>query len=304
MSLMKPQHIQNIAELHSLLGLHGPEHPLISVINVETVKRSFEKKPASLIFDFYAIALKHNSGGKFTYGQEHYDVKEGIMFFLAPGQVFIPPAAAEEQMSGWALYVHPDFLWGTSLAGSIKRYEYFDYVVNEALFLSEKEEGIIVGVMQQIQMEYFTNIDKFSQDIIISQVETLLNYADRFYYRQFLTRKIESHQILDRLEAFLASYFNNADLITRGLPNVQYVSEKLNLSANYLSSLLRILTGRNLQQHIQDKMIEKAKEKIANTELSVSEISYKFGFEHPQSFSRMFKAKTGITPLAFRKAFN
>jgi AraC family transcriptional activator of pobA len=230
------------------------------------------------------------------------------MYFMAPGQVFGAGIISEEMrlspMSGWALYIHPDFLWNTPLAKSIKRYEYFDYSVNEALLLTEKEEATIIGILQNIQTEYHANMDKFSQDIIISQVEVFLNYADRFYHRQFLTRKIENHQILDRLEELLTNYFNNHDLLAKGLPTVQYIAEKLHLSPNYLSSLLKVLTGRNTQQHIQDKMIEKAKEKISTTELSVSEISYELGFDHPQSFSRLFKAKTGLSPLAFRHTFN
>jgi len=299
--------IQTIGELHHLMGLPRPEHPLISVINLETVKRA-GKMPANRVFDFYSIALKRHCDGNFKYGQHQYDVQEGVMYFMAPGQVFGSLIADDEtkpsRMSGWALYIHPDFLWNTPLAKSMKRYEYFDYSVNEALYLSEKEEAIIIGVMQNIQMEYFANTDKFSQDIIISMIEVLLNYADRFYHRQFLTRKIENHQILDRLEDILTAYFNNEDLLTMGLPSVQYIAEKLNISPNYLSSLLKVLTGRNTQQHIQDKMIDKAKERISTTELSVSEISYELGFEHPQSFSRLFKAKTGLSPLAFRQAFN
>jgi len=186
----------------------------------------------------------------------------------------------------------------------MKKYEYFDYAVNEALYLTEREEAIIIGLMQNIQTEYFANTDNFSQDIIISLVEVLLNYSDRFYHRQFLTRKIENHQILDRLEDILSGYFNSDELLIKGLPSVQHIAEKLNISPNYLSSLLKVLTGRNTQQHIQDKMIEKAKEKISTTELSVSEISFALGFEYPQSFSRLFKAKTGLSPLEFRHSFN
>ena len=207
-------------------------------------------------------------------------------------------------MSGWGLYIHPDFLWNTPLAQAIKKYEYFNYSVHEALHLSEREEGIIISLMRTIQTEYFANTDKFSQDIIISMTEVLLNYADRFYHRQFLTRKIENHDLLNRLEALLTRYFNAADLDTRGVPSVQFIAEELAISPNYLSSLLKVLTGRNTQQHIQDKMMEKAKEKIATTHLSVSEISYALGFEHPQSFSRLFKAKTGLSPLAFRHTCN
>ncbi len=309
MSATEPHRINSITEFHHIVGLPRPEHPLISVINLEEVKRSPEKMPASRILDFYTISLKRYCNGNFKYGQQQYEVQEGVMYFIAPGQVFSPPVKNEEEtkttkMSGWGLYIHPDFLWNTPLAKGIKKYEYFNYSVNEALYLSEKEEAVIISMMQNIQTEYFANTDKFSQDIIISMVEVLLNYADRFYHRQFLTRKMENHQMLDRLENLLTSYFNSTDLLTRGLPSVQYVAEKLNISPNYLSGLLKVLTGRNTQQHIQDKMIEKAKEKISSTELSVSEISYELGFEHPQSFSRLFKAKTGLSPLAFRHTFN
>jgi AraC family transcriptional activator of pobA len=299
--------VQTIGELHHLMNLPRPEHPLISVINLEEMKRS-GKMPANRMFDFYTISLKRHCDGNFKYGQQQYGAQDGIMYFMAPGQVFGQLIADEEtkisKMSGWALYIHPDFLWNTPLAKSMKRYEYFDYSVNEALYLSEKEEAIIIAMMQNIQTEYFANTDKFSQDIIISMIEVLLNYADRFYHRQFLTRKIENHQILDRLEDILAVYFDSEDLLTMGLPSVQYVAYKLNISPNYLSGLLKVLTGRNTQQHIQDKMIEKAKERISTTELSVSEISYELGFDHPQSFSRLFKAKTGLSPLAFRHTFN
>lgn len=308
MAAVEPYHINTISEFHQLAGLSRPEHPLISVINLEDVKRLPGNTHASLMLDFYTISLKRHCNGNFKYGQQQYDVQGGVMYFMAPGQIFSPPTKNEgtntAKMSGWGLYIHPDFLWNTPLAGGIKKYEYFNYSVNEALYLSEKEEDTIIILMQNIQTEYFANTDKFSQDIIISMIEVLLNYADRFYHRQFLTQKIENHQMLDRLENLLTSYFNSTDLLTLGLPSVQFIAEKLNISPNYLSSLLKIWTGRNTQQHIQDKMIEKAKEKISTTELSVSEISYALGFDHPQSFSRLFKAKTGLSPLAFRQTFN
>ncbi|WP_158799067.1 AraC family transcriptional regulator [Pedobacter sp. L105] len=309
MPVTEPHRIKTISEFHHSLGLGKPEYPLISVINLEEVNRNQENIPASRILGFYTITLKRNCSVNFKYGQQEYDVQGGVMYFIAPGQVFGSLTSSLEEtkknkMSGWGLYIHPDFLWNTPLAMRMKKYEYFDYSVNEALALTEKEEAIIIGMMQNIQMEYNANMDKFSQDIIISMVETLLNYADRFYHRQFLTRKIENHQMLNRLENLLASYFNSNNLLTNGLPSVQYVAEKLNISPNYLSNLLKVLTGRNTQQHIQDKMIEKAKEKISTTDLSVSEISYALGFEHPQSFSRLFKAKTGFSPLAFRQSFN
>jgi len=155
-----------------------------------------------------------------------------------------------------------------------------------------------------MQQEYHSNIDKFSQDVVIAQLELLLTYADRFYHRQFITRKITNHQILGRLEDILTKYFNSDDLARKGLPTVQYIAESLNVSPGYLSSLLKVLTGQSTQQHIHDKLIEKAKEKLAATDLSVSEIAYELGFEHPQSFSRLFKTKTNLSPLEFRESFN
>ena len=307
MANAEPHRIKTISELHRFMGLPRPEHPHISVINLETVHRLAGKNPGSRVFDFYSISLKRHCDRKFKYGQQLYDFHEGVMYFIAPGQVFeriIDDGKTESPMSGWALYIHPDFFWNTPLAKAMKKYEYFDYAVNEALYLTEREEAIIIGLMQNIQTEYFANTDNFSQDIIISLVEVLLNYSDRFYHRQFLTRKIENHQILDRLEDILSGYFNSDELLIKGLPSVQHIAEKLNISPNYLSSLLKVLTGRNTQQHIQDKMIEKAKEKISTTELSVSEISFALGFEYPQSFSRLFKAKTGLSPLEFRHSFN
>lgn len=202
------------------------------------------------------------------------------------------------------MLIHPDFLWNTSLATTIKKYEFFDYSVNEALFLSDKEEQIIISILQNIRQEYQSNIDKFSQDIIISQVETLLNYAERFYQRQFITRKKINHQLLDRLEGLLNDYFDKDDLVEKGLPTVEYLCVNLNVSTAYLRSLLNELTGKSTQQMLHEKVIEKAKEKLSTTSLSVAEIAYELGFEHPQSFSRLFKTKTNFSPLEFRQSFN
>jgi AraC family transcriptional regulator, transcriptional activator of pobA len=202
------------------------------------------------------------------------------------------------------LLIHPDFLWNTPLAKTIKQYEYFDYAANEALFLSEKEELITVGIMQSIQQEYHTNLDKFSQPIMIAQLELLLAYSERFYHRQFLTRKITNHTLLNQLENLLNDYFNRDDLVERGLPTVQFIAESLNVSPSYLTGLLKVLTGQSTQQHIHDKLIEKAKEQLSTTALSVSEVAYALGFEHPQSFSKLFKTKTTLSPLEFRQSFN
>jgi AraC-like DNA-binding protein len=296
---------KSITEFHQQRGLPRPEHPLISVINMELIKH-VPSDETSWVKDFYSIALKRNFNARMKYGQQDYDFDEGIMFFISPGQVFRIEAKTDEELkqSGWMLLVHPDFLWNTALAKTIKQYDYFDYSVSEALFLSEKEETTITGIMQSIQQEYHSNIDKFSQGIIITQLELLLNYADRFYHRQFITRKIANHAILNRLEDLLAEYFNSDILGERGLPTVQYIAETLHVSPNYLSGLMKVLTGQSTQQHIHNKLIEKAKEKLSTTNLTVSEIAYELGFEHPQSFSKLFKTKTNLSPLEFRQSFN
>jgi AraC family transcriptional regulator, transcriptional activator of pobA len=303
---MKLHRLKTIADFHRFRELPKPEHPLISVIDVATIQYPSSGEPLNIVADLYSVAMKRIYNGKMRYGQQEYDFDEGVMFFLAPGQVYsLEPYGREFlRQSGWMLLIHPDFLWNTPLAKGIKQYDYFDYSVNEALFLSDKEEAIIAGIFQNIQQEYHSNIDKFSQSIIISQIETLLNYSERFYQRQFITRKITNHKILDRLEEILTGYFNNDRVVKNGLPTVEYVASELNVSPNYLSGLLRSLTGQSTQQHIHNKLIEKAKEKLSTTELSVSEIAYELGFEHPQSFSKLFKTKTNLSPLEFRDSFN
>ena len=295
--------IKSISQYHRFRGLPTPEHPLISVLDYSKMEMDAGENLPGIVTDYYSIAIKRGVG-KMFYGQQQYDFDEGVMYCLAPNQVLrVAPSPANTKRSGWILLIHPDFLWGTALAKNIKRYEFFDYSVHEALFLSEKEEATINQVVSNIQQEYHSNIDKFSQNIIISQIETLLNYTERFYQRQFITRKITNHQVLDRLEALLNDHFNN-DSINKGLPTVQLISEQLNVSPGYLSGLLKLLTGQSTQQHIHDKLIEKAKEKLSTTSASVSEIAYELGFEHPQSFSKLFKTKTNCSPLEFRQAFN
>lgn len=308
MANQQPYRIRTISEFHRLRGLPKPEHPLISVVDFAAFKHQHppENNPTSWVLDFYSISLKRDSGTKIKYGQQEYDFDEGLMFFLAPGQVFkieVEQSSAQKR-SGWMLLIHPDFLWNTSLAKGIKRYEYFGYSVNEALFLSEKEEATITSIIQNIQQEYHANIDRFSQDIIIAQIELLLTYSERFYQRQFITRKITNHAILDRLEDLLTNYFNSDDLVEKGLPTVQSIAEALGVSPNYLSGLLKVLTGQSAQQRIHDKLIETAKEKLSTTDLSVTEIAYELGFRHPQSFSKLFKAKTNLSPSEFRLSFN
>lgn len=299
--------VKSVAAFHKLKGLPSPQHPLISIIDYSHIIQNNENlETVNWVFDFYQISLKRGMVGKYKYGQQQYDYDDGVMFFIAPNQVFgIQPTQNHiAKRTGWMLLIHPDFLLHTTLANVIKKYEYFNYTVNEALFLSNKEESILKDIIKNIEQECNENIDKFSQNIIISQIETLLNYSERFYQRQFITRKITNHQILDKLEKLLSDYFENTNLIENGLPTVQDIAKSLNLSPNYLGSLLKVLTGQNTQQHIHKKLIEKAKEKLYNTELTVSEIAYELGFEHSQSFSKLFKTKTNFSPLEFRQSFN
>jgi AraC family transcriptional activator of pobA len=297
--------VNTISEYHKVMGLSKPEHPLISVIDYGSVQLHCMANK-SYIFDFYSILIDRDFKGNMKYGQQSGVFEEGVMFFMSPGQVFEVEAYGEEtaKRSGWLLLIHPDFLWNTALAKTIRHYEYFGYFVNEALFLSDKEEKSILAIMENMAQECRSNVDKFSEPVIIAQLELLLTYADRFYQRQFITRKQSGHSILDRLEVLLDGYFQNGELTEDGMPSVQYVASSLNLSPGYLSGLLKTLTGKSTQHYIQDKLIEHAKERLSTTDQSVSEIAYGLGFEHPQSFSRLFKAKTNLSPLDFRASFN
>lgn len=301
MPAAKPLRIKTISEYHKLRGLPPPEHPLISLVDYSKIKQSAHGEPA-LLFDFYLISIKRGIQGKMRYGQQSYDFDQGVMFFMAPNQLLKIERDhhSRKKLSGWMLLVHPDLFWKTPLAKSIRQYEFFDYAVNEALFLSEKEEETMNEIAAKIAQEYRANIDTYSEQIIAAQIGVMLNYAERFYHRQFITRKKSSHSILQRLEKLLTDYFNNDNLARNGLPTVQYISDNLNVSAVYLRSLLKALTGQNTQQHIHEKLIEKAKEKLSTTDLSVSEIAYQLGFEHPQSFSKFFKTKTRLSPVEFR----
>lgn len=300
--------LKTVSDLHRFNQLSPPEHPLISLLDYSKIQPTPVNNELRWIQSFYSISIKRNVTGKYRYGQQSYDFDEGLMTFFSPEQVIsvqlIEQDASTDKPSGLILAIHPDFFFGSSLAKNIKKYPFFNYSVREALFLSEKEENIINGLLQNIQTEYQANLDKFSQQIIINQLELLLNYSERFYQRQFLTRKVSNHQILDRLEEFLGDYFDSEAVINHGLPSVHDIAQNLNLTADYLSSMLKSLTGQTTQQHIHNKLIERAKVKLSTTNLNVSEIAYELGFEHPQSFSKLFKSKTKQTPLQFRTSFN
>ena len=301
------KHFKTIAEFHHFVGLPAPLHPLLSVVDISTVPQSYNPESIKIVMDFYSISVKRMVNYKVQYGQRPFDFNDGIMSFISPNQVLsidVDDKGKKVQKSGWVIYIHPDFIWNTALAKSIRQYDFWDYLLNEALFMSDKEEAIINSVIQSIFEEYKSNIDQFSKSIIISHIESLLNYADRFYHRQFITREKSNHQMLERFETLLTAYFNSDDLLSTGLPTVAYLADMLNLSPKYLSCMLKMLTGQNTQQHIHGKLIEKAKEKLSTTNLSVSEIAYGLGFEHLTSFSKLFKAKTSKSPIEFRASFN
>lgn len=290
----------SISELHRFLGLPKPGHPLVSVVKCSEIVEENGEPLTNYLNGFYIISVKKDFKGKMKYGQQYYDFDEGVMSFVAPGQLV---SKNTTNHSGLSLIFHPDFIRNYPLAQTIKNYGFFSYSVNEALHLSEKEETMILSLMQNIEQEY-QSLDSLSQNVIVSQIDLFLNYCNRFHNRQFITRSNVSNDLLRKLETLLDEYFNSEKLTETGPPTVQYISAQLNVSATYLSDMLRSLTGQNTQQHIHAKLIEKAKEVLTTTSLSVSEVAYQMGFEYTQSFNKLFKNKTNMSPKAFRQSFN
>lgn len=299
-----PYVIESVSELHRLMKLPKPAHPLVSVIDMSDINCHIDVPTQSFVYNFYSICIKKGFTGKLKYGQNYYDFDEGVMTFFSPGQVISTVTPDDMTMSGWWLTVHPDFLLNHALAKGIKDYGFFSYAVNEALHVSDKEEAMIKSIMLNIAQEYHAPIDGFSQDVMLSHIDLLLNYANRFYNRQFITRKHVNNDLLTKMETILTDYFNSDNVQEMGLPTVQYLADQLSISPTYLSDMLRSLTGQSTQQHIHNKLIEKAKESLTTTSLSVSEIAYRLGFEYPQSFSKLFKSKTNVSPLEFKHSFN
>lgn len=295
---------ETLSDAHRAFGIPPPKHPLISMVKTAPSWQEVLQRAENHVLGFYKISYKPTLGGKLKYGQGYYDFDEGGLLFAAPGQIIGGLENEEVVCSEYTLLIHPDFLLGYPIGKKIGQYGFFSYSANEALHLSEIEKDTIIGIFRIMEEELNSRIDDFSQDVIISQIELLLTYANRFYKRQFTTRKAVSHDLLQRLEEILTDHFNNEDALSSGIPAVHYLAEKLNLSPSYLSDMLRTLTGQNAQQHIHSKLIEKAKEKLSTTALSVSEVAYALGFEHPQSFSKLFKTKTKLSPLEFRRSFN
>lgn len=295
-----PYIIHSLSEYSRMMQLPQPEHPLISLFDL-SCNRSFPDLPGDkLIHDFYSIFLKKNIDGRLGYGRKYYDFSNGVLGFSSPKQVFtINRLINVSEISGWMLLIHPDFIQKYPLIKKMTEYGFFSYEMNEALHLSEKEETVIERIIGDIRTEYQQPIDAFSQDVIVSHIEVLLNYSNRFYNRQFITRRHSEQEPIARFEALLTQILND-DHLTQ-LPTVAELAAKLNVSPHYLSDMLRSVTGQNAQQHIHNRLIEKAKEILLTTSLSINETAFRLGFEYPQYFSRLFKSKTGVTPAVFRR---
>ncbi|HEY0299571.1 MAG TPA: helix-turn-helix transcriptional regulator [Arachidicoccus sp.] len=306
-----PLKFESLSEAMSASGFPAPQHPLITLINGMDRQWTLQPVHQPHVLSFYKISFRPYAGNcSVKYGQTYFDYNEGGLLFAAPNQII---GANEESLANnesrclnqqITLLIHPDFLLNYPLTQKIKQYNYFSYSVHEALHLSDKEKEIIIALFRNVEDELNNRIDEISQDIVISQIELLLSYAHRFYKRQFIMRKPINNTLLQNLEEVLDEYFSGPNSLHQGTPTVQYLADRLHLSPSYLSDMLRSLTGQNTQQLIHGKLIEKAKEKLSTTNLPVSEIAYELGFEHPQSFSKLFKTKTNQSPLEFRARFN
>lgn len=299
---MKINEINSVTQYHQLCGLPKPLHPLVSVVNLAEIdfflNQDFWLHYAN---NLYTISIKKGMTSKLIYGQTEFDFDDGVLVVTAPKQVISIEKLEKIELTGYKLIFHRDFVQSYSLAKSIHNYGFFSYTNNKALFLSDKEEQIILNLFRSIEQECQNNTDQFSQDVLIANIELLLVHIDRYYNRQFLTRKNINNDTLSKMEAILNNYFESEHT---QLPTVQYIAEQLNVSPSYLSDLLKNLTGLTAQQHIHEKLIEKAKELLSTSNLSVSEIAYQLGFEFPQSFNKLFKKKTDLTPLEFKQTFN
>jgi AraC-like DNA-binding protein len=300
----QPHIFNSLAELNRALGIPKPLHPLITLIDYTNITDDVSDIAKCVIMNFYNISYRKYFSGTIKYGQHYYDFEEGGLWFMAPNQMMGAGERYNDECEGLSLLIHPDFLLGYPLSAHIKNYGFFSYAANEALQLSAKEHNTILSVFSNIQDELEQRMDHFSQDVIINQIELLLNYSNRFYNRQFITRKAVNNDILARMEILLDDYYKAANGLNKGLPTVQYLAGKLDMSPSYLSDILRSVTGLNAQQHIHQKLIEKAKEFLTTGTLSVAEVAYQLGFEHPQSFSKIFKKKTNLTPVEFKQSFN
>lgn len=297
------KHIKSISQLHRLLGLSSPQHPSITIVNSRDINIPEEVYGQKHILGFYSISLKFHNG-ELYYGRNYYDFEEGTLLFISPGQVITPtkPTNTDSEMdNGWSIFFHPDLILKSDLGNKMNRYSFFDYNINESLHLSEEEKKTISDCLEKIKKEYTQNIDKHSQELIISNLELFLNYCNRFHDRQFYTRSNHNQDYVTKMETLLSNYFSSNKVVVQGLPTVKYCADKMNLSSNYLSDLLKKETGKSTKQHIDSYILSKAKNLLLTSNQTISEVAYDLGFEYPQSFSNFFKKKTGATPNNFRQ---
>ncbi|MEM1000547.1 MAG: helix-turn-helix transcriptional regulator [Bacteroidota bacterium] len=293
--------IKSISELHTLLGFPKPKYPLISLLDVAQMEVPEDRTGDKAIWDFYMISLKDRSCGV-KYGRNSFDFDEGVMAFSAPGQVYQAIQAFQKgEIQGWMLFFHPDLIRNTHLSQEMENYSFFDYEVVEALHLSEDEEATIHATVANIKKEYEQRVDGHSQRVIVSHLELLLNYCRRFYERQFRTRVRQRRDVIAQFERELKRYFKEGKNTLSGLPEIQYFAERAHLSQHYFSDLIKNETGRKPKDHINEYVVEKAKNILLATEHTISEVAYDLGFNSPNYFSRLFKAKTGFSPLEYRK---
>jgi AraC-like DNA-binding protein len=300
---MESYHINSISQAHKAVGLPAPRHPLVSVVKTAAYRPTIDFRGLKVVNNLYQVTLKQLGCGNLMYGKNSYDYEDGTLVFTSPGQVTIfegemPTDSGTDQ--GWSLAFHPDLIRKSSLADKINQYTFFNYEVNEALHLSEDELGTIEDLLDKIVREYSQNLDKHSQNLIISNIELLLDYCTRFYDRQFYTRSNLNLDYVSKFEKLLKKYYATEVMDEKGLPNVKYLASQLNLSSSYLSDLLKKETGKTAQEHIHLFVIEKAKNKLLSSKNSISEIGYSLGFEYPQHFSNLFKLKTGMSPSEYR----
>ena len=291
--------VQTIGQLHEIAGFEKPKHPLVTVIDYSKVDLNKGPGSGSFICSFYSVNYKKHCD--FIYGRQAFDHQEGTLLCTAPEQIITFNRKKETKSTeGWGLYFHPELIRKSPLGKRINDYSFFSYAENEALHLSEQEEQILLSLLRQMENEYNTNIDHYSHDLIISNIELLLNYCRRFYGRQFITRTNHNKDVIIRFEEFIIEYFNSDKLKENGIPTVKYCAEAMNLSPNYFSDLLKSETGKNTQEHIHYHLLEKAKNILISSDKSINEIAYQLGFEYPQNFSKLFKKKVGISPTLYR----
>ncbi|MGA0555744.1 helix-turn-helix domain-containing protein [Larkinella sp. VNQ87] len=287
--------------MYRLLPQARVKHPLGAVVDFSQFSEQFNSG-TKVTLGFYALMFKNFCPNKMKYGQQTYDFQDGSLICIAPRQVISldEPTQLDVALWGWGVFFHPDLIRGTSLGRTIKEYSFFSYETHEALHLSEKEKQNLSELVRKIDAELSENIDRHSQRLIVSAIELLLNYCTRYYDRQFITRQTANQDLLTKIETILTSYFQSADLSKKGLPSVKYLADQVFLSPNYLSDLLKKETGMNAQDRIHYYLIEEAKTLLLGTDKSVGELAFSLGFDYPQYFSRLFKSKTGVTPLEFR----